>query len=74
MMILQIILMIIIKENKYPESDHLIQLNDKVCILDYNFCDDNWTDYDELMKLAEPNNIRLMQKVNEVIDNIKETK
>lgn len=40
---------------KYPEgSFNARHLSDEPRILDSRWCDDNWTDYDELMKLAEP--------------------
>jgi hypothetical protein len=40
---------------KHPEDSFLVRhVGNEPRILDCRWCDENWTDYDELMKLAEP--------------------
>jgi hypothetical protein len=50
---------------KYPDDSLLSRMGggkDKPHILNCRWCDDNWADYDELMKLAEP---AIQELVNE---------
>jgi len=48
---------------KHPDgSFNAKHLSDKTHILNCRWCDDNWADYDELMKLAEP---AIQELVNE---------
>lgn len=46
---------------KYPENHHFASTDKH--ILDSRWCDDNWTDYDELLELASETNMKLMQEL-----------
>ncbi len=39
--------------------------NGKRYVLNYEFCDDKWTSWDDLMKLADEEHIELMKKLQE---------
>jgi hypothetical protein len=50
---------------KYDSNHDPILDDGKRQVLNYEYCDDNWTSWDDLMSLADEKNIELLRKLQE---------